>query len=718
MTVSSETNKVTYACNGGTSVFPYTFRVLDDDDISVQIKDTATGELTELAKTTDYSVSGVGDDAGGNITLVDAATDAPSGTNIIISRANLTLTQPVEYNEYDAFPASTHEEALDRATMQIQKLQEEVDRCLKVDIGSSLDSDLITPSDSAGLILKVNSTSDGFEYGTIPDTSYTFPLVGTGFLCQTGTGTATVRAVAGTNNEITVTNGDGVSGNPTLSLPVAMTFTGKTITGGTFSNPTLTGATFSSATIDNIRFATNTIDVTDSNGHLILSGNGTGEVKIGQTGTTGVRLAQDQPILDSTGNEFLKFSKTSSAVNEFTIVNNSSGNAPILKASGQANTGMTLSDSNSNEILKGTSVASAVNEFTMTNAATGIAPTFRSSGEANIGWKLQDSNGNGVLTAVSTATAVNYLAIANKTTGNAAWLYPIGDANTGFTLGDSNVNEILKLTSVASAVNEITITNAATGVAPTIRSSGESNIGMKLLDSNSNEIILGASVASAVNEITVTNAVTTAGPIIATTGGDTNADLNIRSKGTGKLKFQSGAAQNLKIDASALTAERTITFPDSDFTLGGKSMVQQVYTQTGAVATGTTAIPADNTIPQNTEGDQYMSLAITPTNASNILVITVGANATNSASTNLGIALFQDTTANALVASLDQTSAASGPEQMTLKWIMAAGTTSATTFKVRIGAATGATTTFNGSVGARYYGGVMCSFMHIQEYAV
>lgn len=49
-----------------------------------------------------------------------------------------------------------------------------------------------------------------------------------------------VRTLTGTANEITVTNGTGVSGNPTLSLPSALTFTGKTITGGTFSSPTLT----------------------------------------------------------------------------------------------------------------------------------------------------------------------------------------------------------------------------------------------------------------------------------------------------------------------------------------------------------------------------------------------------------------------------------------------------------------------------------------------
>jgi hypothetical protein len=48
------------------------------------------------------------------------------------------------------------------------------------------------------------------------------------------------RAIAGTANEIGVTNGDGVAGAPTVYLPSALTFTGKTLTGGTFTGPTIT----------------------------------------------------------------------------------------------------------------------------------------------------------------------------------------------------------------------------------------------------------------------------------------------------------------------------------------------------------------------------------------------------------------------------------------------------------------------------------------------
>ncbi|MCK1517272.1 hypothetical protein IVB22_33170 [Bradyrhizobium sp. 190] len=66
-------------------------------------------------------------------------------------------------------------------------------------------------------------------------------LASTGFAVRTTTDTWAQRTIAGTANEISITNGDGVSGNPTASLPASLTFTGKTVTGGSFASPALTG---------------------------------------------------------------------------------------------------------------------------------------------------------------------------------------------------------------------------------------------------------------------------------------------------------------------------------------------------------------------------------------------------------------------------------------------------------------------------------------------
>lgn len=54
--------------------------------------------------------------------------------------------------------------------------------------------------------------------------------LGNGIIAKTGTGAFSARTVTGTTNQITVTNGDGVSGNPTISLPSAITTPGSLTT--------------------------------------------------------------------------------------------------------------------------------------------------------------------------------------------------------------------------------------------------------------------------------------------------------------------------------------------------------------------------------------------------------------------------------------------------------------------------------------------------------
>lgn len=87
-------------------------------------------------------------------------------------------------------------------------------------------------------------------------------LATTGIIARTATDTAATRTVTGTANEITVVNGDGVAGDPTVSIPNSVTFTGKTVTGGTFSSPTIntpSGITKSDVGLSNVD---NTSDAT------------------------------------------------------------------------------------------------------------------------------------------------------------------------------------------------------------------------------------------------------------------------------------------------------------------------------------------------------------------------------------------------------------------------------------------------------------------------
>lgn len=72
----------------------------------------------------------------------------------------------------------------------------------------------------------------------------------------------------------------------------------------------------------------------DTNIALTVAGKGTGAINLGQATSTGVKLVADQPILDSSDNELVKFSKAATAVNEVTIGNAATGNGPTFSATG------------------------------------------------------------------------------------------------------------------------------------------------------------------------------------------------------------------------------------------------------------------------------------------------------------------------------------------------------------------------------------------------
>jgi hypothetical protein len=137
MTISSTTVKNSYSGNGSTTAFAYTFKIFANTDLQVIIR-SSTGTETVKTLTTHYTVSGVGDASGGNVTFTSGNTPA-SGETVVIRRA-VPQTQAIDYIANDPFPAESHEEGLDRATMTVQQMQEELDRSFKVSRTNTISS--------------------------------------------------------------------------------------------------------------------------------------------------------------------------------------------------------------------------------------------------------------------------------------------------------------------------------------------------------------------------------------------------------------------------------------------------------------------------------------------------------------------------------------------------------------------------------------------------
>jgi hypothetical protein len=197
---------------------------------------------------------------------------------------------------------------------------------------------------------------------------------------------------------------------------------------------------------------------------------------------------------------------------------------------------------------------------------------------------------------------------------------------------------------------------------------------------------------------------------------------------SGTLALQGGGNTGVSIDSSGNATGTTQSQVNNSTRLSTTAYVDRVAVQqvvstiTGAVATGTTVLPYDDTIPQNTEGNEYMSLAITPKSAASKLFIQVVFNFTLGAANYGTMALFQDSTAGAIAAASllapNISGTATYPGQICLNYVMTSGTTSSTTFKVRAGPGASDTLTFNGQSGARRLGGVMASSIVITEIGV
>lgn len=116
MTVSSEQSFIEYNGDGATQTFTVPFYFILNSDISVTVAD-ASGNLDELTYGVDFSASGGGNPDGGTATLNTAYA---SGYTILIYR-NPPETQETAYYENGKFPSKSHEKALDKLTMLIQK---------------------------------------------------------------------------------------------------------------------------------------------------------------------------------------------------------------------------------------------------------------------------------------------------------------------------------------------------------------------------------------------------------------------------------------------------------------------------------------------------------------------------------------------------------------------------------------------------------------------
>lgn len=200
------------------------------------------------------------------------------------------------------------------------------------------------------------------------------------------------------------------------------------------------------------------------------------------------------------------------------------------------------------------------------------------------------------------------------------------------------------------------------------------------------------------------------------TGSDSSGTMYSTSARTNVPYTVLGAFDSSQATAGAWAASASTIHVNPPFRPG--QVLSERTLVDGAVATGTTTIPDDDTIPQVTEGDQFMqspAVISTITSAPNVFIVSASANYSNSASVVETMALHVSGfgTNDAVAAVQGKAQALGVMHSLSLTKALITGGSSP--FYIRLGGASAGTTTFNGVAGVRKMGGVMASSMRVTE---
>jgi hypothetical protein len=199
MTVSSTTSRVAYTGNGATTSFAVPFYFLLASDLKVYVGDVLQ------AISTNYSVTGADNPAGGTVTF----TAAPGNAVSVVILRDPPQTQTTDYQDNDPFPAQAHERALDKLTMLVQRLGSLVSRSFTLPDSYAGSASTTLPMPQASHLVGWNSAANALQ-NVDPATLAT--------VVAYGTAVADVFSGDGVQTQFTLTSSPGTLANLDVSV--------------------------------------------------------------------------------------------------------------------------------------------------------------------------------------------------------------------------------------------------------------------------------------------------------------------------------------------------------------------------------------------------------------------------------------------------------------------------------------------------------------------
>jgi hypothetical protein len=275
------------------------------------------------------------------------------------------------------------------------------------------------------------------------------------------------------------------------------------------------------------------------------------------------------------------------------------------------------------------------------------------------------------------------------------------------TLLDDTTAAAARTTLGAAPAASPTLTGTVT--TDTIQTSGSSGVVIK----NS-----GGTTVATIGPTNTTNVAIAGGLTLGNALGSTNGGTGTATYTTGDILYASATNTLSKLPAGTNGQVLTLAAGIPSWSGSSANFLQLVRATTATDGSTTSILPADNTIPQNTEGTEVtdMACAITPLSASSTLIIDVVVPTIGTSTTQTWVgAIFVDSTANALAAGSNNPTNGTFQQQFVMRYIVASGSTTARTYKFRYGTGAAGTVYFLRGSGAQFFSTAKQASMTVTE---
>lgn len=666
MTVAVAPRKILFpSINGSTGPFSFSFRTIVLNGIPQirVVRYSSTGVPTTLVLGIDYTFVATNNGLnGGIVTLLVAGT---SGQSLLIS-GNTTRDQPIKYANQSRFFPEVHETSYDQLTLIAQEQTQDIDRSIKVPLAdvspvtefplAALRANKAAIFDASGnLTVSVDNYNDQVVNATAQAVlASQWATLTTGIVASTDY-SAKAWAIGGTGVTGVSTRGSAKDWAISATSPDGSSNLSAKTYATNAAASALAAQTFAGGT--RYLFSTTTTMADPSSGNLRFNNATVASV-------TQIAISETNADSSNIAAFISSFDDATAAVRGYLTIRKDASTFAIFGITGSS------VDNGTWQTLNVTHIASS--------------GTFLNGDTLSIGFAQSGNNGSGTGDFSSnTATSVDgEVMLFSGTTGK------LGRRATGTGFVRSTAGVFSTQTDISN-----TDINAAAGI-----------VLSKLATQAANTIVANVTGSTAVPTAQSLSAV------LDMVGSAARGDILYRGASTW-TRLGAGTSGNF-LRTNGVGADPSWAAP-ADAVIVGRA-----YAEYATYVNLTTAIPADDTIPQSGEGTQILSVTITPKTTTNRLRARFQAwGGFNSASGTSVVtaALFRNSESGAAAASgaLFNSGAVAEPILLEFEWVP--GSTSLQTIAIRVGSATGSIFLNGNFYTGRFYGGVSRATLVVEE---